>query len=488
MTRIIAFLFVALFALPVAAQPVRNGSSAWENSIVTIEIARNQYDYNQPWSRKTRRLKKTGLVTGPRQILTTADQLSDHTLIRLQKQGRGQWFVGQVEWVDYPANLALLTTSSESFWEGLKPVVFGGSLPQTGDLQILRWREGNLENRRAEFGQFTVREMQLSPVSHVFLEAGSEIQNAGWAEPVVVADRVLGLVAGQDGRNCFAIPSSFITSVLEAREKKQFNGLGFFHFYWQGAENPASLEALGFTGDPRGVIVHFVPKRPDNLPQVIKTNDVILSIQGFPLDVQGDYLDPEFGYLMLENLATRNVWAGDEVPMQIWRDGKQMDISYRLPKFAYTNSLLPFATFDEEPEYLILGGLVFQPLTIPYLQNWGPEWKRRAPFRLYYYNNQMPTDERPSSVLLSQVLPDPFNIGYQELRFLVLDKVNGVKISNLSDLAEAVQKPTGNHHVIEFVKSDSLRRMVIAAGDLEAAAMDRILKRYGISTPVHLNR
>ena len=86
-------------------------------------------------------------------------------------------------------------------------------------------------------------------------------------------------------------------------------------------------------------------------------------------------------------------------------------MTYRLPKSEYTNSLLPFATYDQDPEYLVVGGLVFQPLTVPYLRSWGAEWRTGAPFRLRHYDQAQATRERPALVLLSQVLPDAYNIG-----------------------------------------------------------------------------
>jgi hypothetical protein len=214
---------------------------------------------------------------------------------------------------------------------------------------------------------------------------------------------------------------------------------------------------------------------------VLKALDIVLKIDGFDLDIQGDYDDPEFGPLLLENLATRRKWAGDEVKMQIWRDGKQMDVTYRLPRFEYTNSLVPAVMFDKEPEYMIVGGLVFEPLTESYLSAWGSDWKRRAPFRLNYYRDESPSKERPALVLLSQVLPDSYNIGYQEQRYLVVDKVNGQPVHRLADLQEALHKATKGVHVIEFARGDSLRRMVLAAGDAEHEATARVLKRYGIT-------
>jgi len=468
-----------------AERPNRGELTAWEHSIVTVEIARKKYDYYQPWSRRTSQVQKTGLVIGERQILTTADEMFDRTLVRLQKNGRGRWWLGEVSWVDYHANLAVVTTSDAGFWQGLQPATLGGSMPADGGLQILRWRNGNLENRRAEFTQFLVREGQLSAVSHVSLETDCEIQGASWGEPVVANSHVVGLVNAQIDRTCVAIPVSYIQSILEARKSGQYHGLGYFHFYWQPAANPASLARLKLPGEPRGVIVIQVGDRPDGGEQVLRPQDIILNIDGFDIDIQGDYEDPEYGHLMLENLATRGKWAGDDVRMKIWRDNKLMDVTYRLPKYDYSNTLVAFATYDHEPEYLVVGGLVFQPLTDSYLQSWGADWKRRAPFRLVYYRNDQPSTNRSALVLLSQVLPDPYNIGYQDQKGLVVGTVNGQRISKLADLRQALEKPTNGFHVIEFVQSDSLRKLVLAAGDAEQEATARVLRRYGINEPFH---
>jgi hypothetical protein len=406
--------------------------------------------------------------------------------VRLQKGGRGRWFAGEVSWVDYHANLALVTTQDPDFWKDLKPATFGSGVPADGNVQVLRWRDGNLESRRGEFTRFSFREGELSPINLLTMELTAEIQNAGRGEVVAANSHLLGVLTDQEGRNCSAQPATFIRNVLEAQRRGRFAGLGYFHFYWQPGSNPASLEFLGEAGEPRGVIVVSVPDRPDDSPQVLKARDIILSIDGFALDMEGDYRDPEFGHLNLECLATRGKWAGEEVKMNILRAGQEIEVQYKLPKFAFSNSLVPWAAYDREPEYVIVGGLVFQPLTDSLLMSWGQDWKRRSPFRLYHYNSQPPTKEQRSLVVLSEVLPDPYNIGYQQNKWLVLDKVNGVRINTLLDLREALGKAADGLHTVEFVESDSLRRMVVAAGDAQSQATARVLKRYGIAEASNL--
>lgn len=489
LNRLLCLVALACVAAPAPAKQ-GNGKFAesWGRSVVTMEVMRKQYDYLEPWNTRTRRLFKTGVVVGPKQILTTADEFFDRTLVRLQKDGRGTWWTGDVIWVDYPANLALVTCKEENFWTNLKPAALGGAIPADGTLQIVRWRGGNLEARKAEFTRYGVREGQLAAINHVVLEADCDIQGAGYGEPIVVDSHVAGILTSVDGRTTVASPASFVQSTLEAHKLGNYIGLGYLHFFWQPALNPDSLACLGLPAPPRGVLVSEVPARLDGGDPLVRPRDVLLGIDKFPLDIQGDYKDPEFGHLMLENLATRNHKAGDTVKLQLWRDGKLIEAAYCLPSFQYTNSLVPAANFDREPEYLILGGLVFQPLMEPYLQSWGADWKRRAPFRLTYYCNEPPSPERPALVMLSQVLPDPYNIGYQEQRCLVLDKVNGRRVSYMSDLKAALQNPQQGFHLLEFVQTDALRRIVLDAGESEQAATARVLKRYGISEPSRLAR
>lgn len=486
------WLLLTLVALTATVCPLTNAatasaSSTWERSVVTVEVARRAYDYYQPWNRRHERAMKIGVVVGERQILTTAQSLSDRTLVRLQKGGRGKWTNANVEWIDYHANLALLTTEDAAFWNDLKPADLSGKTPGEGaTLQIVRWREGKLENRQAEFTQFTVDQSESSTISHVQMELDSEIQGAGLGEPVVTDSRVVGITASQRGRSCTVIPASFIRNILEAHRSDNQRGLGYFDFVWQHAENTASLAHLKLPGEPRGVLVISVPERLDSNPPVLQPRDIILQIDGFDVDMQGDYVDPEFGLLMLENLATRNRWAGDKVTLKLWRDGKPLEVTYQLPKYEFSRSLVPPGVYDQPPDYLIAGGLVFQPLTTPYLQRWGPEWERNAPFRLNHYRSDEATKANPSLVILSQVLPDKFTIGYQEYRGLVVNQVNGKRVTSLTELKDALRQPQDGFHVIDFVSNETVQRIVLAAGDAEREATSRILQRFGISEAIQI--
>ncbi len=475
---IVACLLAMFSGVVSGAAADRNGPNPMEASLVTLEITAKNYDYFQPWAKPTRSVRKHALVVGDRELVTSAQNLADRTLVRVQKGGRGRWLNAEVKWLDYHANVAVLTVADEGFWDGLKPVELAERVPRRDDYEIIRWRDGNLEVRRADFSKFTVGDGSLSFAPRINLEINSEISGLGWAEPVLVDGQVVGLTAAKAGNVCTVTPAPFIRRIMEARTAGKFPGLGYFDFVWQQGENPATLEHLKVPGAPRGAVVIIVPKSPPP-GYVLRKHDVIVEVDGFPVDMEGDYDDPDYGHVMMEGIATRRHFAGDRIPMKVARDGKVLDLEYQLPKAEYSVDLLPMFTFDAEPEYLVAGGLVFQPLTQPYLRGWGDDWRRRAPFRLVYNTSNSPTSETPALVVLSQVLPDPINVGYQEFRNLVVDTINGQTVRRLGDVKKALAAPQAGLHRIEFFKGDGLQRMLVDAGSMDVATA-RVLGRYGI--------
>jgi len=456
----------------------------WENAVVTLEVSARQYNYLQPWFRGTQTVLKPGVVLAPQTLLTTAHGLVNRTVVRTRAGGRGTWFDTRVTWIDYPANLALLTVDDEGFWRDRQPVSLSTAIPEEANLRVVRWRGGSLELRKAEYNRFTVSNPTGGGAAHVVFEVNAEVSAIGWGEPLVSDDQVIGLVFAQRGNVCHVLPAPFIQSILDAREQGAFRGLGYFDFTWQPTENPDMLRYLRAPDTGQGVVIIDVP-RLSPTARVLRPRDVILQIDGFDIDHSGDYRDPLYGHLMLENLSTRHRWAGDRIPLKIWRDGAPLEVEYTLPPLRHAARLVPEDDADQPPEYFIVGGLIFQPLTRNYLRSWGQDWERTAPFRLSYFRNEEPSPERPARVILSSVLPDPINLGYQEVRTLVLERVNGHAVSTLTDLQHALTQPTEGFHLFEFLAGESLQRIVLDATQLEPAAA-RILQRYGIEASAEI--
>jgi hypothetical protein len=462
-----------------------SGGLNWENSIIQIEVTGKAYNYVQPWERSEHKVYKSGVVVGGNQIITTAEGLDDQTLIRLKKQGDGLFSLGSVAWIDYQANLAAITTSEKDFWTGLQPAKLADPVPISGLVRILRWRDDSLENRQGEIERLTVENSVLSFVSVPALKIDSSIPGAGYGDAVVMGDKLIGLACAQGGDGITAIPTSFIAPILKAEQAKSYTGLGYFDFTWDQVDNPLNLEYMKLPGPPRGVIIKETAMKPGTV-SLVHPRDILLQVDGFDIDTEGNYHDPEYRKLSLENLSSRGKWAGMTSKFKIWRDGKEMDITYTLPKAAFSDELVPSQSFDKDPEYVLAGGLVFVPLTEAYLRSWGPTWRQHSPFRLYYYDLDKVTPEHPQRVVLAQVLPHPSNIGYERLRNLVLDEVNGVKIRQISDIPNALKSPLDGFDVFKFEPGESVREVVLDASTLDEAN-EEIMARYYIPSDHALN-
>jgi len=451
----------------------------WGNSLITLQATGKSFDYSRPWSRGSRNATKVGVVIGKNQILTTAEGLQNLTMLRLQKYGRGQWHAGQLDWIDYHANIAIISAKEPSFAEGLVTAKLGNVSADKNDWMIMRWKRGNLEKRAAEFNQFLVQDGRLTFIQHLQMEASSEMDAVGWGEPLVSGGRVIALASGQIENNIRFIPVSFFQKLLKARLAGKKATLGYFPFVWTQVENPELFSYLKLKGEPRGALIIKVPEVPATTEQ-LKEKDIILEVEGRPIDNEGYYRDPDYGQLIMENLSTRGKLAGDILKFKVWRDGKAIALDYKLPAADFNYKLIPDSKHDQAPEYLIVGGLMFQPLDGPYLSSIGGA--SRAPARVTHFAEAHPTKERKGLVVLSLVIPDPFNLGYQNLRWLVVDKFNNRKISSITDIREALKKPVNGFHEIKFMKGWSTEHVVLDAAT-ESEATQRIMNHYRIPAP-----
>jgi hypothetical protein len=133
----------------------------------------------------------------------------------------------------------------------------------------------------------------------------------------------------------------------------------------------------------------------------------------------------------------------------------------------------------------VAGGLVFRELDGDYLRSWGDKWPTRAPLQLvgrYYQKRHTQQPGRRRLVLLTAVLPSPYNVGYHDLEDAAVETINDRPIDSIPDVVEAFQRPIDGFHTIVFEPYALPRVVVLDAGQLDAATSE-ILEHYRIPQP-----
>jgi len=109
----------------------------------------------------------------------------------------------------------------------------------------------------------------------------------------------------------------------------------------------------------------------------------------------------------------------------------------------------------------------------------GPSWRSRLSCSLPGQASAL------EIVVLSRVLSGPVNQYYSDLSQLVVDRVNGLKITALADLERAFARPAGGYHLVEFAGGGP--PVVLDAGAAEEEH-EKILERYRVPVDRYLSR
>jgi hypothetical protein len=303
--------------------------------------------------------------------------------------------------------------------------------------------------------------------------------------PIVKNNKLAGLLLRYDPRTQLvdAIPAPIISHFLKEAESDHYSGFPSVGFSFFPTRDPQLRNYAGEAGKPAGVYVTSVEPNMPAVKAGLQVGDIVTSIANHEIDQNGNYVDPLYGKIEFTNLITAHASTGDVLPFQIQRSGKPMQLNVTLEHRDPKEYVSPPYAIDQPPKYLVLGGLIFQELSRQYLKEWGPNWQREAPQRLVYldhFQSELFPQGNRRIVILSQALPSNNTIGYDELAYLTVTKVNGKEIKSLGDLAEAVKQPIeGGFIKIETEEDPKQVELDAAAIAAEAPTLQ---ENYGISS------
>lgn len=449
------------------------------DSVVKIFTVASSPSYFLPWQNKSQReTMGSGFVIPGRRILTNAHVVADHTFVLVRKHGSPTKYRAEVQAVGHECDLAILVVVNEEFWEGMNFLELGDTPFLQEAVAVVGYPQGgdNISVTKGVVSRVEPTQYVHGATQLLAIQIDAAINPGNSGGPAIMGDRVVGIafqnLSGAENIG-YIIPvpviKHFIAGVQETGDYVGFCSLGLS---CQPTENAQLRDHFKMRPGLTGILVSRINPLSDAY-RVLKKDDIILSFDGSTIANDGTVSFRNRERITFDHLVSMKK-PNETAEIKVLRNGEEHEFSVNLRPI---EPLVPVHQFDKLPSYFIFAGLVFIPLTQPFLHEYGEDWYNTSPRRLCERAlRELPKKGGEQLVILSQVLMDDINTGYERLAELQVKKVNGVEVNNLKHLRQLVEDSSKGS--VRFDLDDE--RVIVLNYDSAKLATTRILKRHRI--------
>ena len=480
-----ARLFLVLLVLQLPARAI--SIVEVRKSLIRITTTAQEPNYRVPWYPGSSETGTgAGFIIEGKRILTNAHVVSNARFISVERENDPKHYIAKVQHIAHDCDLAVLEVADPKFFEGTVALSFTNQIPQIeSSVSVYGYPIGGDRLSvttgvvsRIAFHVFA----HTGADSHLTIQTSAAINPGNSGGPVLQDGKVIGVAFqgfnGEVAQNVgYMIPVSVVQRFLKDIEDGHYDRYMDLCISTFPLLNPAQRKSLGLEDDAQGVLVGNVITG-GACDGVLKIGDVILSIDGHPVQSDG-YVELAGERVEMPEVVERK-FKGDSVAFHILRDKQPLDVS------ATFKESWPFqlqsSQYDVRPRYILFGGLLFQPISRDFLQA-----NQIDNLRVRFIYNSFISDEffkqRPEVIVLSGVLPDPVNTYVSGFRGAIVEEINGTQIKTLKDMAETFAKPA-ERYVIKMVGEG--RPIVLDRAEVETAK-ERIRKAYNVQNEQNLS-
>lgn len=459
------------------------------DAIVRVEVDTKQPNFRVPWNIGGMGSGNgTGFLVGPNRFLTNAHVVSNARLIYIKKVSDPKPYLARVVSVAHDCDLAMLELESTdeyaTAFSNVQPLFIGGVPKLNTTVVAVGYPIGGerISVTRGVVSRIDFRTYSHSGVdNHLSIQVDAAINPGNSGGPVLQNNQVVGVAfqgySGAVAQNTgYMIPVPVIERFLKDAEDGRYDHYVDLATSVLNILNPAQRRALGLPNDGIGVMVAEADAA-GSAGGILKTKDVLLSIDGHPIASDG-FIEIDGERVDLNEIIERK-FAGDTVELEVWREEKREQITIELKRFI--PYLIQANQYDRQPNFVLYGGLQFQPLDRDMMAAHNIEDLETRYWYSYFSQDEL-YRERPEVIVLTEVLPDSTNTHLREFVHKVVDSVNGKKIRLLQDVHDALHGDFSEEgyeafHIVRLIGEG--RPLVLARKDA-ALAHERIMAKYNV--------
>ena len=293
--------------------------------------------------------------------------------------------------------------------------------------------------------------------------------------PVYHGDEVVGIAfqSLEDAENIGEmVPAPVIAAFLKGIELKKSTSVPGLGAVVQNLENPALRRRLKLDGETGGVLINEV-WFGNSAWGVFEVGDVLLEIDGLPVAANGT-VQYQGMFRCQFDVVFGERYVGDVLDVVVYRGGSRRTLPLELRPMTW---LVPRNAYDTRPDWFLFGGLVISALSKDFLKAWGDEWWNKAPTHLVHaYYHGARTEECQEMVVISQVLADEVNVGYEGSMYEIMASCNGERPRTLRHAQELLRPASADSATI---LTESKLVLHFDAGEA-ISANERIIERYRV--------
>lgn len=477
---------------PVVIADAKHADADLTRSVVRLRTTTQSWNPGQPWEKSAPEERRAlAAIVAPARVVTTAEMVADATFLEFQSPDGTRFAEARVVAIDYEANLALLAPAgaeAETVFQDTVPLEIAELAPLGTQFDILQVEDNGLPLLTTGFLQTVGVNATFLP-GHSFLtyfiKASMQSATGSYSLPILHQGRLAGILFSynSDEQIIDSTATDILARFLASATTAEANHTPYLGFPGLGVaiartEDPTFRRWLGLSEEHGGVYLSNV--RPGSAAEIagLEKGDVVLAVDGHPIDRRGFYQHPLYGGVFWGHLVRGEKAVGEEVRLSLLRKGEPFDAIATLTREEENDRLVPNYRFEQAPNFLVKGGMVFQELSRPLLEAFGRDWEQRAPLNLLdaFENPEKHEQNVRRIVFLSGTIPTEATIGYEGLRHLIVRRVNGRDILDIATLIDAFNHPHGPLHSIEFAEEN----FTIHLDEAAATAVDAMLLQRGL--------